>query len=254
MNTMETIEINEESNLYDDFIPLKKQNLSSGFYSSIEFPQKFESTPLEDADSIDSKTHGVLALSPNLCWSSDNELMEEIRKIQDIQKSHSLSFFKRTDKMNSARMVSSQFNLNQLIESTIFIIPNTNKIYFNYLVFKTYANPENYIYFIEYLLYLFDYVIQMCGTFELHVNIQTFTISAAQRYKEIIELFCTKCLVSNTNYSHVIDKMYIYFPPNVMENIIKIISPLVDKNIRSKVVIHKKEESDAYIKSLFASF
>lgn len=184
---------------------------------------------------------------------SDNELMEEIRKIQDMQKTRSFSFFKRTDKMNSARMVSSQFNLNQLIESTIFIIPNTNKIYLNYLVFKTYANPENYMYFIEYLLYLFDYVVQTYGTFELHVNIQTFTITAAQRYKEIIELFCAKCLVSNTNYSHVLERMYIYFPPNVMDNIIRIISPLVDKNITNKVVIYKKEESDTCIKSLFAS-
>ena len=107
-----------------------------------------------------------------------------------------------------------------------------------------FANTNNYKIITEFILGEFEKVLKMHDKFECHLNINTFTISAAERYKTMINIFCEKALASNTQYSDKIDKFIIYYPPSMIQNISKIFSPFINPNVKDKVIFYDKKSSD----------
>jgi len=160
-------------------------------------------------------------------------------------------FFKSSQKMDCASNVTNQIGIDNLIQNSVYIIPNTNFVFMDYTVFKTYATPENYSKIVNYILTLFDYCINTFGEYTTYVNLDTFTISAAQRYKSVIELFLNTCMSSNTEYSIRITKMFICNTPNTFHNISNILNPFIDQNVKSKIVLIDKTSSKDVLNSLF---
>jgi hypothetical protein len=151
--------------------------------------------------------------------------------------------FKKDQKMDMASKISTEFNLETLIQKTIYILPGTNEIYFDYNVFKMFAHPTNYATFISYTQMLIVHCIQKYGSFICHFNVNSFTASAAERYKGILELFNAITERDDTNYSPKMTKLHIYNTPSSFEHIYKLISGLIDPEVRSKIVFHSKAES-----------
>ena len=89
----------------------------------------------------------------------------------------------------------------------------------------------------------------------MHINLKGFTISAAERYKQVIQLFCNECcnLASTSNISFVEDLtvLKIYHTPSVMETISRMLSSLTDPTVKKKLVFCSKAESDGLIQQLF---
>ena len=100
------------------------------------------------------------------------------------------------------------------------------------------------------ILHLYDIVLSTNTKIQVHVLLDTFTVSAAERYKECISIFCKKCMNSSTRYSKLIEKMYIYNTPSMVENISLIIKPFIDPNVGQCVVLFSKADSPAMIKQL----
>ena len=88
------------------------------------------------------------------------------------------------------------------------------------------------------------------GDFECHINLNTFTITAANRYKQVIELFSDKCFKNETKYSTVLSKLYIYNSPGMIEAISRIFLHLIDPLVRSKIVLFNKSESGGKLNDL----
>ena len=109
-------------------------------------------------------------------------------------------FFKKKQKLECANTIVQNFNIDTLIGSTVFVIPNTNHIYFNYPLFKTYAASSLYNSIIDHTLGIVNICIDTYGAFEMHVNLNTFSISAVERYHDAIRLFCDECLKNNKDY------------------------------------------------------
>ena len=151
--------------------------------------------------------------------------------------------FKKDQKMDMASKISTEFNLETLIQKTIYILPGTNEIYFDYNVFKMFAHPTNYASFVQYTQALIVHCIQNYGTFMCHVNVNSFTASAAERYKGILELFNAITERDDTNYAPKMTKLHVYNTPSSLEHIYKLISGLIDPEVRSKIVFHSKAES-----------
>jgi hypothetical protein len=151
--------------------------------------------------------------------------------------------FKKTQKLDCAKEISKNFDLTTLIKSTIYIIPNTNKIMFNYTIFKLYANSENYEVIIQNVLDNYDEVLKTFDNFEAHVLLEGFTISAAERYKEAIKLFCQRCMNSSTKYAKLTSAMHIYYTPSMIESISVLLRPFLDSNVSDRIVLHSKAES-----------
>jgi len=152
--------------------------------------------------------------------------------------------------MDCAKKISEQFDLNTLIINTIYEIPNTNKILFDYTVFKLYASPDNYETIIQYTLALFEYMLTKHVSIEMNVILDTFTISAAERYQSVIQMICNKCMTSKTRYSNYITQMNLYYTPAMIESIRALLRPFIDNDVYERIVMYSKSESPEILKKL----
>ena len=89
----------------------------------------------------------------------------------------------------------------------------------------------------------------MYDNYEVHVNLNTFSVSSCERYKEIIIKFCNACLNNSTKFSEKISKLYIYNIPTVFDTISKILNPFIDPLIYSKIVKYSKNETNVILAS-----
>jgi hypothetical protein len=158
--------------------------------------------------------------------------------------------FKNSQKKECANTIVESIGIDGLLKRTFFIFPNTNRVFLDYPVFKSYATPDNYSHIVNYIVSLFSHCINIYGTFEAHVNLEGFTLSAAERYKEFMHLYINVCMAKYCEFSEKIDKMYIYNTPNTFQSISKILMPLVDNVVKNKIVIYDKHSSNILISNL----
>jgi hypothetical protein len=161
--------------------------------------------------------------------------------------------FKNTIKKQCATMVSNEIGIDTLLAHSIFVLPNTNKIFFDYTRFKLYANPDNYKQIVGFISEKIRACVYHYGTYEVHANLDTFSVSACHRYKEVIQLFCNYCISANSDYSNELTHMYIYYTPSMFHQISAILRPIIDVSILSKLVIYDKGVSAAAIQGLVST-
>ena len=173
---------------------------------------------------------------------NNSNLKNDLQKLQNefYNNSNKNLFFKNKQKLNCATNISSQCDLNTLCSNTFVIIHNSNKIFMDYTVFKLYANPSNYNDIITYLYRLIQYCIDQYGNYEVHVNLDTFSVSSCHRYKDILKMYCDVCLNNSTEFNIKLIKVYLYNIPNVFESISQILNPFIDKIVISKMVKFNK--------------
>lgn len=186
---------------------------------------------------------------------SNSEKSSILKKMMETQnmyynKNSKNTFFKKSQKMECAKEICKNIDIYDMIANSIYVILNTNKIYIDYTMFKLYANPDNFDIIISHIINTCKYLITYHQTFEVYINLENFTVSAAERYKGLIQKYVSCCLNENTDFSTLMAKMNILNSPSVIELIVKIIKPMVDKNIVDKVFFFKKEESMNIIKNL----
>ena len=158
-------------------------------------------------------------------------------------------FFKNAQKEKCAQSISKQIDFSELLKNMAYIIPGTNKIYIDYPIFKSFANETNYGNIINYIIEKIMSCIQQYNMYEMHLNLKGFTISAAERYKSVIQLFCNQCCTSSPDATNGFSKhlinMYIYHTPSMMETIFKGFSKMIDPLIKHKILLYSKSDSDA---------
>jgi hypothetical protein len=184
--------------------------------------------------------------------ASSNDILKQLNEEKDkYYSNHSKnSLFKKSQKLDCAKQIANSLDINKLIDRTIYAIPGTNKVYLDYPIFKMFGNSENYNLIIDHIIVTFRYIVTHYKSLEVYINLESFTISAAERYKEIVKMFCENCLNFNTDFAILLTKFYVLNPPNVMEMIVTIFKPIVDKGVVEKLVFVKKEESIELIKKL----
>jgi hypothetical protein len=178
-------------------------------------------------------------------------LLDELSKFKDLyyNKNKKNIFKTKEQKYEVARAVTNRFDINILLQKTAYIIPNTNKIFINYLIFKQFAEPDNYVLFVKYVQNLVSIVIDKKNTFECHINIDSFTISAAQRYKGVIGTF-TERVFGHTDH---MDAIYVYNPPVMIEKISKLLLHLLDQSTKNKLTLVKKTDSKDIVSNFIES-
>jgi hypothetical protein len=184
--------------------------------------------------------------SPNTTLS-EQEVFEQINNIKESYYSDNKknTFFKNNQKVDIAKQVCDNMGLGDMIMYSIYIIPGTNKIYFNYPLFKNFATPQNYADSQDYLQLLAGQILQNFHAFEMHINLAGFSVSACQRFfGQIRSLFET-----TTELTARMDIMYIYNTPHVIDQIRTLLNPIV-KHILPRVTYYNKQESDQLIKNL----
>lgn len=149
-------------------------------------------------------------------------------------------FSSSSKKFKCAQEVSNQFNLVELMHDSIFIMENTCKIYVDYPRVKSFVNPDNYDAVRQHVYALSEFILQSHHTFELHINLKSFTITAAQRYKDLITIFCDQYL-NTSGESHKLSFLYIYNTPKMVQAIQKMFSPFISQSHKNKIVLLKED-------------
>ena len=187
---------------------------------------------------------------------NNNDLLDQMSKFKEDYYSQNAknTFFKKNQKFDLAKQLSLSFDINMLLQKTGYIIPGTPHIYFDYTVFKSFANEDNYNLIVTYILNLFQTCITNHGEYIVHVNLDTFTVSAAERYKKLITLF-NECCMSNKSieYSKMLKFWKIYYTPSVIDMITKILKTVLEPEIIQKIIFISKKESEEKLQSLFES-
>lgn len=169
-------------------------------------------------------------------------LLNDLNKFKDTYYSENKKsvFQKKAQKYEIAKEITSRFDINILLQKTAYIIPNTNKVFVNYTMFKQFAQPDNYELFVKYVQNLVSIIIDKKNTFECHINIESFTISAAERYKGVIQTFSESVF----GYTENMDAIYVYNAPSMIEKISKIFVQFLDQTVKNKIILVNKIEGE----------
>tara|TARA_B110000285_G_C15072324_1_gene588687 strand:+ start:202 stop:762 length:561 start_codon:yes stop_codon:yes gene_type:complete len=177
-------------------------------------------------------------------------------KLEELQKQYYTDntkniIFKSVQKIECANTINTTINKNELFKNTIYVINNTNKLYFDYPIFKTYASPSIFVELTEYIYLLIKNLIQKFNTYELHINWNTYSISAHERYKDLYTIFLNKYQVDGLNFHDNLNKLYVYFTPNIIQAISGLMRPLIHPVVLNKVILIDKMNSPKMINELF---
>ena len=166
-----------------------------------------------------------------------DDIQNKIQKLQEqyYSKNTKNYFLKKAQKDDCATHVTQHIDTAVLLEKTFSI--KDNGIYFEYQILKTFTNPSNYEQIISYMIDLAKICIQTHATFDLHINLKSFTITAAQRNKEIIQLFCKKCLQTDSIFYNHLNKLYLHNCPGIIQTLHSLFGGFADKDAKNKVVI-----------------
>ena len=147
---------------------------------------------------------------------------------------------KKGQKEDIAKQVCQNINIDILLAHSCIV--NMNHINLNYPLLKMFCHTDNYNYCVDYIINRFRECIQAHGNFSCTIDLNTFTISAAQRHKDLIELFCRKCLNDTlNNYSESLTKLDIENPPSAMEQLYRLFNNFIDPAVKSKIQILSKK-------------
>jgi len=161
-------------------------------------------------------------------------------------------FMKSEQKFDCARDICSKVDIVGLMDQTFWIVPNKNQVFFDYRVYKLYGNPDNFQLVIDNVLHMAKWCIREYGTFEIHLNLASFTISAAERYKPMIQMFCDICMTqTEVEYLKHLITMKVYNIPTVFEHISKLLMPILPPEIVPKMKLLHKSESLPLITELY---
>lgn len=185
--------------------------------------------------------------------NNTNDILDEISKLQNdfYAKTPKNTLFKTKQKLECAAAVSNSLDISELAAKTFYIIPNTNRIFLDYTVFKLYANPNNYNYLVDWAVSLITQCISTYGCYDVHINLSSFTITACQKYKSIIELFMNECFQRDADAVVRLGNLYIYNIPSMFDSIIKLLNPFIPEMVKSKIIVYDKMQSPALIQQIF---
>jgi hypothetical protein len=184
--------------------------------------------------------------------TESDELLDRINKLRNEYASDNKKglFSSKQYKFECANAVLKTIDLDTLLNSTLTILPNSYHLFFDYNVFKTFAVPELYDTIMQYSISKISHCINTYGTYEMHVNLNTFSVSAFQRYRPIIELYSHECNTNHKEFHEKIKTMHIYNVPSTVETISQLIGPILPPLVRQKVIKYDKSASEKPLQTI----
>jgi len=173
------------------------------------------------------------------------ELAQE-EYFQDNSKSR---LFKKNQKFDCAESVVDSVSLEKLLGATIFRIGS--RIIVDYTLLKTFAYPKLYNSIAQYGLTMVQQAIIEYGTYEVHLNLKSFSISAVERYKPLVESFFQEMPPEDTQYYTNLKNVFIYHPPSFFSTLHNIVKRFVTSDPESVIIrLINKDVSDVEYQNL----
>jgi hypothetical protein len=161
-------------------------------------------------------------------------------------------FFKKNQKLECAHEITKKIDLDELLHYSMYIIPNTNRIFTDYTVLKTFLCLEVYVPTILKFIDLVEECLSKYGCYEYYLNLDTFTISAFERYKEIITVLYEISNQKGKCYSTHMIKCEIFNIPNIADMLLKLARPYFDNKLKETIHGYNKKDSMDVIQQIFS--
>jgi hypothetical protein len=180
---------------------------------------------------------------------SFENLEKEIERIKNefyIDNGGKNMFIKKQQKYDCAKEVTSRIPLEVLLDRTCKIYKNSNCVHIDYPMLKSYASPEIFEHISEYIIQTFKKVEDEHGSLDVALNFDGMTVSAAERFKGLIDVFCAKCFHKNTGFSKIITRFLLYNSPSVINLIKPLVWHLMEEKVKETLVVLPKKDSAEY--------
>lgn len=176
--------------------------------------------------------------------SSTDSFMQKISELQELYYSTNSkrSFLKKQQKNDCANHVSNLVGTNHMLNHCIYAFDGY-KVYIDYTVFKTFVCPENYNLVVDYFINVIQSIINTFGKYQLYINLQTFTISALERYRSFILLLSSRCAAEQLE--PFIEIFQIHNSPGFLTTTSNLLSPFMPDTVKKKMTfIHKNDSNN----------
>lgn len=181
-----------------------------------------------------------------------SDLANKLEKLKNEfykdNKKHTI--FKNRQKIECAKSISNSIDFDLLIENTFQTNKQTNKIIFHYPIFKTYANYDNADRIIDYFFQIVKNKINAFQTYELHVNMDTYTITSHERFKNMYYKLFEKNNHENVLFNINLTKLHVYNGPSILVTLNPFFSNFVKAEVSDKVVLFSKKDTGDKLKKL----
>lgn len=183
-----------------------------------------------------------------------NDLLCQINNMRSAyeikNKSKKGLFPSKQYKFDCATDILKTIDLDILLDNSIKRLPNSYHIFFDYPLFKTFTTPEIYDTIIQFVISKIIDCINEYGIYEMHINLQSFSVSGFHRYKILIERYMAKVDIEYPYFSKQIKAMHVYNVPSSIEMISQLIESLVPKEVLQKVELYDKQSSEKSIETI----
>ena len=86
-----------------------------------------------------------------------------------------------------------------------------------------------------------------------HVNINGFTVTSAERYKDFIKMYFERTQKAEFDITQMTNKIYIYYTPSIITQLTKMLQSFILPEIKEKVVYISKKDSENAWNTIVAS-
>lgn len=160
------------------------------------------------------------------------------------------TFFKNKQKIECSKSINNSISFDLLVESTFQTNKTTNKIIFHYPIFKTYANYDNANRIIEYFFHIVKEKLDHFQTYELHINMDSYTITSHERFKDMYYKLFEKNNKENLLFNQNLLVLNVYNSPSILVTLNPFFSAFVKSDISDKVILFSKKETGDKLKKL----
>ena len=175
-----------------------------------------------------------------------DNILSNIKNTQDTFYCNSKknTFMKENQKIKCAESVLNHFSIDELLSKTVYMLDNSNKIFISYPLYKTYALSTNYQSIVDRIIQSIFYVLGKFPTFEMHIDLDSFTATALQRNMIVFQLYYDTCCKNGLNYdTNTLDRIVIYNTPSIIQSLFTLIIKLTDKSIKEKITLLYKTKT-----------
>jgi hypothetical protein len=132
-----------------------------------------------------------------------------------------------------------------LMDSLVFV--EENKIFFDYFSFNRLATNDNYAVIINDIISRVQTILLNHSTFEMHVNLLTFSVTALNKHKNFIVLFSERTELFEDSFT----ELHLYFCPSIIDSISKLFKKIFKNSQLPQMFYHSKDKSTELLKSVF---
>jgi hypothetical protein len=190
---------------------------------------------------MDIDVDNKILLIEKVCRESLFNKLTQVHNKYEINKKEehkSCGLFLKKDTFQHVLM---KYNITELLNDTVYILPKQNILFIDYQVFKLFMTKDLYPLVIKQFINMLNLLLSVYPTFEVHVNLKGLTISSLQKYSGIFSLFYETCNHENIVFSKYITKCCLYNISNSIDAISKIIKQFVDDSVKKTVIFYNEK-------------